>query len=52
MMMGLSQAEVILEGKILKNLVLREKDVHGDQNNFAYYQNSDFKVPVFFTLGF
>lgn len=47
----LSEAEVILEGKILKNLLLREKDTHGDQNDFAC-QNSHFKVPIFFYYWF
>lgn len=49
MMIGLSQPQVILEGEILKSPVVREKNVLGDQINFACW-NSDFKVPVFFTI--
>lgn len=51
MMIGLNQEELALEGKFLKNPLLRENDVHGDQNNFAC-ENSDFKVPIAFTIDF
>lgn len=43
--------KLTLEGKVLKNAVSRQKDVHGDQNNFTG-QDSDFKVPIPFTICF